>query len=104
VEEILKGPIDFEWDEGNILKSYSKHDITIKEAESIFIDTYLSVAEDTKHSINEKRYAAVGTSINARILFVVYTIRKRRIRIISARPANRKERRHYEEIKETPAI
>lgn len=101
---MLKGPIDFEWDEGNILKSYTKHDITAEEAESVFIDIYLSVAEDTKHSINEKRYAAVGTSISARILFVVYTIRNNRVRIISARPANREERRHYEEIKETSAI
>lgn len=85
----------FEWDKGNIDKSYEKHGITPKETEEIFLDENLWVSQDIKHSQTEKRYTALGKTFEKKILFVVFNLRKNKVRIISARIANPKERRKY---------
>ena len=87
----------FEWDKGNIDKSYSKHGITPIEAEEVFLDEDQLVLEDEKHSVSERRFAIIGKSRNGNILFIAFTQRKRNIRIISARKANSKERKKYAE-------
>jgi len=93
----LKKILGFEWDEGNIDKSYQKHKITPNQAEEIFLDIDLKVETDVKHSQKEERFIAIGKTLERRlILFVVFTIRGNKIRIISARPANKKERKVYE--------
>ena len=51
--------------------------------------------KDTEHSKSEKRYYALGKTDNGRFLFIVFTIRKKQIRIISARDMNKKERQVY---------
>lgn len=91
---------EFEWDEGNIHKSYKKHGISIKEAEEIFIDEFVVDYKDDKHSELEDRYVIIGQTSKLKILFIVYTIRKNKIRIISVRLADKKERRLYEKVKE----
>ena len=91
----------FQWDKWNTDKSYEKHGITPKESEEIFLDEKLQVSKDLEHSQKEKRFIGIGRSFKKKILFAVFTIRKNRIRIISARIANKKERRKYnEKIKE----
>lgn len=87
----------FQWDKWNIDKSYQKHGITPNESEEIFLDEKLRVIKDFKHSQKEKRYIAIGKTSENKILFTVFTLRKDKIRIISARKANQKERRKYEE-------
>jgi len=86
----------FEWDRGNIVKSYKKHKITPNQSEEIFLDEQLKIIRDIKHSQKEKRFIALGKTFEKRVLFVVFTLRKNKIRIISARPANQKERKNYE--------
>lgn len=86
----------FQWDKGNIDKSYQKHGITPNEAEEVFLDRNLGIEKDIKHQEIEERYIAIGKIVSGRILFVVFTLRKNKIRIISARSANEKERRKYE--------
>lgn len=86
---------EFEWDKGNIDKSYEKHGITPKESEEIFLDENLKVTRDIRHSQREKRFIGLGKTFEKKILFVVFSIRKNKIRIISARKANKKERRKY---------
>jgi len=88
--------LEFEWDKGNLDKSYQKHGITPAESEEIFLDENLQVIKDIRHSQKETRFIALGKTFLGKILFVVFTLRGRRIRIISARVANKKERRHYE--------
>ncbi len=89
--------IEFQWDTGNLDKSYEKHGIEHSEAEEVFLDGKLGIIKDIKHSQIEKRLIAVGkTKTSGKILFVVFTIRKDKIRIISARNANKKEREKYE--------
>lgn len=87
---------EFEWDEGNIDKSFIKHGITPKESEELFLDENVLFIEDIKHSQNEKRFIAIGQTSQGKILFAVFTIRNIKIRIISVRYANIKERREYE--------
>ena len=87
----------FEWDKNNIDKSYQKHGITLNEAEEIFLDEDILLLEDIKHSQQEERFKAIGKIAKGRILFLVFTIRGNKIRIISARVANKKERRMYEQ-------
>lgn len=86
----------FVWDRGNIDKSYQKHGITPNESEEIFLDENLKIIKDVKHSQKENRLIALGETFNKKKLFVVFTVRDEIIRIISARPMNKKERRFYE--------
>lgn len=87
----------FEWDKGNIDKSYQKHGTTPKETEELFLDEDVLLLEDVKHSQKEERYIAIGQTAENKVLFTVFTIRDNKMRIISARRANKKERRRYEE-------
>jgi len=52
---------------------------------------------DTRHSDDEQRYVALGVTNEGRRLFVAFTIRRSRVRIVSARPMSRRERVAYEE-------
>lgn len=85
----------FEWDAGNLHKSWEKHGVTPQEAEEIFFNEPLVVAEDAAHSHAERRCFALGKTHEGRHLFVVFTVRSARIRVISARPMNKKERTLY---------
>lgn len=87
----------FEWDSGNIDKSYQKHGITPNEAEEVFLDTEILLLEDKKHSEEEERFEAIGRTVKGDILFLAFTTRSNNIRIISARKANKKERSHYDQ-------
>lgn len=89
---------EFEWDSGNLDKSYKKHGITPKEAEESFLDEHLLLLNDSKHSKSEKRFIALGRTTEDKLLFAAFTIRNNKIRIISVRLANKKERREYEKI------
>lgn len=92
----------FEWDKGNIDKSYQKHGVTPNEAEEIFVDKNIGIEKDIKHQEAEERYIAIGMTLNEKLLFVVFTMRDSIIRVISARRANKKERRLYENAKKNP--
>lgn len=93
----LNGIRRFEWDKGNIDKSYKKHGITPNESEEIFLDEGLQVAKDIRHSQKERRFIGIGKTSDKKILFAVFTLRKDKIRVVSARIANQKERRKYEQ-------
>lgn len=92
--ELIKG---FEWDSGNCRKSATKHDVSQQEAEQVFFNLPLLVAEDTRHSIAEMRWHALGVTDAGRKLHVTFTLRVAGtlIRVISARDMHRKERGIY---------
>lgn len=85
----------FEWDKGNIEKSFYKHGISQKESEELFLDENVLLIEDIEHSQNEDRFIAIGKTTQEHILFAAFTKRGKKIRIISVRTANHKERRQY---------
>ncbi|MGI8527453.1 MAG: BrnT family toxin [Pseudolabrys sp.] len=88
----------FDWDHGNSRKSSDKHTVSQSEAEQVFADSGLYVSADERHSSAEARFHALGATAAGRLLHVTFTLRDggRKIRVISARVANRKERSIYE--------
>lgn len=97
--------ITFEWDRGNRDKNLKKHVVTNEEAEQVFTQGRKFIIRDKKHSIFEDRFILWGATSDNRKLNIIFTIRKDKIRIISARNMNRKERRTYaEKIKKDPAF
>ena len=98
MEIVVRGLVGFEWDEANWEKSERKHGIAASEAEEALLNDPLCQV-DRKHSEDEQRYVALGSTNEGRRLFVSFTVRRNRVRIISARPMSRKERKGYEEEK-----
>ncbi len=85
----------FEWDKANVDKNRRKHNVSPAECEQVFFNQPLIVADDAEHSQQENRYYVLGRTDNGRLLFIVFTIRKNLIRVISARDMSHKERRFY---------
>ena len=86
----------FDWDETKATDNLPKHGVGFQEAITVFQDPLLVTLSDTEHSDFEERYWNIGHSTMGRLLVVVFTDRDAVIRIISARRANREERRIYE--------
>lgn len=95
---------EFEWDKWNLDKSYQKHNISPKETEEVFVDDNSLILPDIKHSQSENRFIIVGRTMSGLKIFVVFTIRGKKIRIISARKMHRKEVLIYEKIKKNSKI
>ena len=93
----LPDPVMFEWDEGNRDKNDIKHGVTASEAEEVFFDPHKRAYPDPKHSLTEPRHILVGKTKAGRLLFIVYTIRNDRIRVISARDLNKYREVHLYE-------
>ncbi|MBI4239477.1 BrnT family toxin [Candidatus Uhrbacteria bacterium] len=89
--------IGFEWDEANRQKSLLKHTIMWFESEQVFFNNPLLIDPDIDHSSSEQRFRALGRTNAGKPLFISFTIRRGFIRIISARPMSRLERKIYEE-------
>lgn len=90
--------IKFEWDEWNLDKSYLKHGVLPKEAEEIFVDGESIVLPGVQHSQNEERFIIAGKTLEETKMFVVFTFRNDKIRVISARRMHGKEVKKYERI------
>jgi hypothetical protein len=88
----------FDWDEGNLLKNWERHRVTGSECEEVFFNRPLVSAPDEKRAESETRYYALGLTDAGRRLFVVFAIRGKNIRIISARDMSRQERKVFDEL------
>ncbi len=95
--QLLRSLVGFEWDAGNRTKNWLKHQVSQEEAEQVFFNPPLAISKDEEHSQDEDRYAAYGITNAQRPLFVVFTIRNHRLRVISARDQDKQERRAYEQ-------
>jgi hypothetical protein len=92
---LLESCIGFDWDEWNTSKNWSKHRVSPDEAESIFFHDPLLLRSDARHSTREERFLAMGETPAGRGLLVVFTIRGKLVRVISARDMNRREAEAY---------
>jgi uncharacterized DUF497 family protein len=88
--------MESEWDDGKATANRRKHRISFDEAVTVFYDPLSATFNEPEHSIGEERYITVGYSSTRRLLVVSYSERDDGIRIISARRANTKEKRHHE--------
>ena len=83
----------FDWDQGNVSKNWEKHKVTHSQCEELFFNRPLVVQAIEQHQVSEKRYFALGKTDADRRLFVVFTLRRNNIRVISARDMSRQERK-----------
>lgn len=86
----------FDWDEGNLTKNWERHRVAGAECEQVFFNRPLVAVADEEHSDGEPRFYVLGQTDAGRRLFVVLTMRRGLIRVISARDMNRRERAEYD--------
>jgi uncharacterized protein len=87
----------FEWDRRKDAANRRKHGVGFAEASTVFGDPLAITISDPEHAVDEERFVNIGMSSKRSLLIVVHTMREDRIRLLSARPATRNERRKYEE-------
>lgn len=91
--EIEIGELKIEWDDNKNVINKKKHGISFETAANVFLDENLYIDYDEFHNDDEDRWKVVGMVNN--ILAVIYTERGEKYRLISARPATKKERNDY---------
>jgi len=86
-----------EWDDQKAAANAKKHGVSFEEAATVLEDALSITFRDPDHSIEEFRFLTIGLGSTGRILMLAHTDRGEAVRLISARPATRSERRFYEE-------
>ena len=96
-DQKLPAPVKFDWDKHNQHKNLIKHKVSFKfkECEQVFLNEPLKIYPDPNHSKQEKRLVAFGKTKKSRLLTIIFTLRDNQVRIISARPMSKKERKTY---------
>ena len=87
---------EFQWDDRKSVENYAKHGVSFTLARRVFEDTFAVETIDDREDYGETRHTIIGV-VEARLLFVVFTMRNDAIRIISARGAEPHEHRRYHE-------
>jgi uncharacterized DUF497 family protein len=95
--------VGFEWDDGNVYKN-EKHGLNYKLIEEVFFNEPLLVVEDFQHSDDECRCVAFGKDDKNTKITIVFTVRERLVRVISAREMTKKEKKFYENNKNNPYL
>lgn len=85
----------YQWDKNKATSNLQKHGIEFADAASVFSDELAITIPDNR--FDEERFVTIGTDVFGRILVIVFTWRSEDIRLISARLAERRERKQYEE-------
>ena len=90
--------IRFNWDSNKAKRNLSKHGISFEEAKSMFFDDHARLIPDPDNSFEEERFLILGISQHSNVLIVSHCYREsdENIRIISARKADKHERKQYE--------
>ncbi len=89
--------MEYDWDQGKANINLQKHGISFQEAASVFGDPLALTFNDPDHSIHEQRLLTFGVTKNGQLVIVSHTETHDSVRIISARPMDRQERKIYEE-------
>jgi uncharacterized DUF497 family protein len=89
--------LQFTWDPKKAAANLRKHGVGFPEAATAFADPHSITIADPDHSVGEERFVLIGQSDRRRLVVVAHVERGDLIRIISARPASRRERNTYEE-------
>jgi uncharacterized protein len=93
---------EFEWDDAKAASNLQKHGVEFMDAMTVFSDPLMMTRFDDEHSEGEDRWVSLGRNETRLLLVVVHTFSETSpesalVRVISARPATRKEREQYEE-------
>ena len=90
------GAVLITWDPDKAAANLDKHGVDFQDAASVFTDALSVTFPSENHSESEARFLTIGESTKGPLLVVAHTEEHDIIRIISARPATRQERRFYE--------
>jgi uncharacterized protein len=91
----------FDWDKGNLEKNLKKHKVTSQEAEELFASDPFLIRRDDYHSNEtEERLQALGKTKAGRKLFIAFTLRNNKVRVISVRDMTPQEEQAYEKLEE----
>jgi uncharacterized DUF497 family protein len=90
-------PLRFAWDARKAAANLRKHGVSFAEAATAFEDPLSITVAVPEHSTREARFVLIGRSKQRHLVVVAHVDRDDTIRIISARPASRRERITYEE-------
>jgi uncharacterized protein len=85
---------DFEWDARKARRNYQKHGVTFHAARRAFTDPFMVEILDEREDYGEARFLLIGM-VDGQLLSVIYTERRGRFRLISARRATKDEQDHY---------
>jgi len=90
--------IKFEWDQNKADSNIKKHGVTFTEAKSVFFDYFARLIPDPDSSIGEERFIILGKCSDSKVLVVCHCYKEpnETVRIISARKADKRERKQYE--------
>lgn len=95
IPEFFPHVTGFEWNDGNSDKNWLRHRVTRADAEQVFLNRPLLLAQSPRRTEVEVRYFALGRTDMDRHLAIVFAVRGTLLRVISARPMSRRERRTY---------
>src|SRR5215208_4154557 len=95
---VCESPMNFEWDPDKANANARKQGVSFEEASTAFGDPLSSTIHDPDHSEDEDRFVLIGMTYTGRLVAVVHVDRGDAVRVISARMAEPRERRAYEEI------
>lgn len=92
---------EFEWEDAKAESNLAKHGVDFMDAMSVLLDSLAMTRFDDEHSDDEERWVSVGRAGNDQLLLMVHTFsvtgpNTALVRLISARPATRREREQYE--------
>ena len=87
---------EFEWDDAKASQNLASHGVSFEAASLAFSDVFAVVREDRRQDYGEERFILLGM-VQERLLAVSYAMRGERVRLISARFAEPRERRRYHE-------
>ena len=93
---------EFEWDDAKAASNLAKHGVDFMDAMGVLLDPLLMTRFDDEHSEDEERWVSLGRAANGALLLVVHTFsatgpNTALVRLISARPATRREHEQYEQ-------
>jgi uncharacterized DUF497 family protein len=94
--------LGFEWDKGNKYKNWEKHKVDFREGEEIFFNRPFKTFYDAKHSQKEPRFITLGITNKGKKLIVVFTVRNKKIRVISGRNQSKKDMKQNKKLKSIP--
>jgi uncharacterized protein len=96
-QRLYNSAVKFIWNPEKAAFNERKHGVSFREASTALRDTLAVTGPDPDHSRGEDRFVTFGLSSDGTLLVVSHTEEGDLVRIISARPATRRERRIYEE-------
>lgn len=85
----------FEWDEAKAKSNFRAHGVSFELAKTVFEDAFAVDRIDNREAYGEERFVIIGMAEGQVLLFVAYTERGERTRIISARRATKHEQDFY---------